>query len=182
MKTVITFLFLLPFLASGQQTAKKPSEAEKEISNAERFSEKSGTLIKREYEDVGTLKKCKIQVATYTDVISGQKTKALRFEYEAYSSLGSDTKIAVLDADEVDGLVKSINYLQTQLMPTTAKNYTEAYYRSRGGFECGCYNNEKGWSAFLKLERFDSKSYVFIKPEDLTELLALLATAKGKLV
>ncbi|GAB3555293.1 hypothetical protein [Spirosoma fluminis] len=181
MKNLLLVLLFLPLCATAQQTAKKSIEAEKELSNAERFSEKSGTLIKREYEDVGTLKKCKIQIATFTDIISGQKTKALRFEYEAYTSLGADTKLALLDADEIDGLIKSINYLQTDLLQSKPANYTEGYYRSRGGFECGCFSGDKGWSAFMKLERFDSKSYVFIKPEDLTELLALLAAAKVKL-
>lgn len=42
---------------------------EKELSNAEKFSAKSGTLIQKVFLPVGTIKKCELQVIEYTDLI-----------------------------------------------------------------------------------------------------------------
>lgn len=59
--------------------------------------------------------------------------------------------------------------------------YTEVYYRSRGGFEGGCFTSKGAWSSYLKLERFDGKSYVWLEAADLTTLYGLLEQAKAKM-
>jgi len=177
-KTILT----LALIVSGFATfAQQPKAKEQETSNAEKFSERSGSLIQREFIDIGDIKKCELKVIHYTDLVSNQKTSALKFEYEYKSSYSSDTKAAVLDADEIDGLVKSIKIIQDKIFPSTPANYTEVSFRSRSGFESGCYSKKDSWSAYMKLERFDSNSYVFMDKEDLTKLLTLLEQAKVKL-
>ena len=154
---------------------------EKDQSNAEVFSAKAGTLMQKEFIEIGTLKKCKIQVLYFTDLISNTKESALKFEYEVASSYSTDTKAAILDPDEVDGLMKSIKLMQEKVIPTTPSNYTEVYYRSRGGFEGGCFTSKGTWSTYLKLEKYDSKSYVWLSVEDLATLYTYLEQAKVKL-
>jgi hypothetical protein len=127
------------------------------------------------------LKKCEIQVAKFADLISGQKSSAVRFEYEYKSSYTSDTKVALLDDDEIEGLMKSIKIIQEKVLPTSAANYTEVNFKSRSGFMAGCFSKKDSWTAFMKLERFDSNSYVFIEKEDLSQLLDLLQQAKLKM-
>jgi len=172
----LAFIVLTSF---SQQPAKK--EQDKEVSNAQKFSERAGTLIKTEFIDIGELKKCKIQVSVYTDVIGNQKSSAVRFELEYRSTYSSDTKLALLDADEIDGLMKSIKIIQDQIFPTTATNYTEVNFKSRSGFQAGCFSKKDSWNAFIKLERFDSNSYVFMDKEDLGKLYTILEQAKTKL-
>lgn len=154
---------------------------EKELSNAEVFSAKSGVLMQKEFVEIGTLKRCKIQVVYFTDLISNTKQSALKFEYEVATTYSTDTKAATLDPDEVDGLMKSIKLMQEKVFPTTPTNYTEVYYRSRGGFEGGCFTSKGTWSTYLKLEKFDGKSYVWLNIEDLTTLYTYLEQAKSKL-
>lgn len=177
-KTILVIVVLLSTInfSFGQTETKA-----KEVSNAEKFTDKSGTLIQKEFSDVGDLKKCKIQIAKFEDLISNQKTSAVRFEYDYVSSYSSDTKLALLDADEIDGLIKSLKLIQEKVLPVSATNYTEVSYRSRSGFEAGCFSKKESWNIYLKLERFDSKSYVFLDKDDLPKLLALLETAKSKL-
>jgi len=166
-------------MAFAQQQAGKTKE--KEVSNAEKFSERAGSLIQKEFVDIASLKKCNIQVAKFTDLISGQNYSAVRFEYEYKSSISSDTKVALLDEDEIDGLIKSIKIIQEKILPTTATNYTEVNFMSRSGFIAGCFSRKEKWTTFMKLEKFDSNSYVFMDKEDLTTLLTLLQQAKAKL-
>ena len=171
-------LFLLVFISAfaSAQTAK-----ESEQSNAEKFSAKSGTLMQKEFVEIGNLKKCKISVVYFTDLISNSKQSALKFEYEVASSYSTDTKSAILDTDEIDGLMKSIKIIQDKVIITTPTNYTEVNYRSRSGFETGCYMSKGSWSSYLKLERFDSKSYVWLAKEDLPTLYSILEQAKLKM-
>ena len=74
--------------------------------------------------------------------------------------------------------MKSIKIIQEKIFPSTPGNYTEVSFRSRSGFDAGCYSKKDGWSAYMKLEKFDSNSYVFMDKEDLIKLLILLEKAK----
>ena len=163
-----------------QISAQAPTK-DKEQSNAEVFSAKAGTLMQKEFVEIGTIKKAKVQVLYYTDLISNTKTNALKFEYDVVSSYSTDTKVAILDVDEIDGLMKSIKLMQDKVMVTVPTNYTEVYYRSRGGFEAGCFTSKGVWSCYLKLEKFDGKSYVWLESTDLTTLYGLLEQAKSKM-
>jgi len=176
-KLLFVLISILMFSVSYGQTDTK----EKELSNAEKFSLKAGTLIQKEFIDVGTINKLKVQVIHYTDLVSNETVSSVRFEYEVASSYSTDTKIASLDADEIDGLIKSIKMMQEKIFAMTPANYTEVTYRSRGGFEAGCYWSNGDWATYLKLEKYDSKSYVFLKKDDFPALLALLEKAKTML-
>ena len=173
-------ILLASAIFSIQIHAQAPAK-EKAQSNAEIFSAKAGTLMQKEIIEIGAVKKSKVQVLYYTDLISNTKTIALRFEVDVVSSYSTDTKVAILDLDEIDGLMKSIKLMQDKVMITIPTNDVEVYYRSRGGFEGGCFTNKGAWSCYLKLEKFDSKSYVWLEAADLTTLYGLLEQAKTKM-
>lgn len=173
---IIAAAFLFSIQIYGQTPVK-----EKEQSNAEAFSAKAGTLMQKEFVEIGTVKKAKVQVLYYTDLISNIKKSALKFEYDVVTSYTTDTKVAILDVDEIDGLMKSIKLMQDNVMVTVPTNYTEVYYRSRGGFEAGCFTSKGAWSCYLKLEKYDGKSYVWLEASDLTTLYGFLEQAKAKM-
>jgi len=155
-------------------------QKEIELSNAEKFSEKSGSLIKKTFLDVGKIRGIEFQVIYFTDLLSESKTSALRIEKEISKSYGTETKVAILDADEIDGLMKSIKLIQNNILQSKPENYTEVSYKSRSGFEAGCYSKAEGWDAFIKIEKYDRDSYVFLKNEDLGSIYSFLELAKTK--
>lgn len=154
---------------------------EQELSNAEKFSAKAGALIQKEYLEIGSINDAEISVIYYTDLISNTKQSALKFEYEKIGKYSNDTKTAVLDADEVDGLLKSIKIIQENIFPSTVTNYTEVSFKSRDGFEAGCFWSKGSWSTYLKLEKYDQDSFIFLGKDDFPALLALVEQAKAKL-
>jgi len=178
MNKKILIFTITTFLLSTQIHAQTPA---KEQSNAEAFSAKAGTLMQKEFIEIGTIKKAKVQILYYTDLISVLKKSALKFEFDVVTNYSTDTKAAVLDIDEIDGLMKSIKLMQEKIMLAVPINYTEVYYRSRGGFEGGCFTSKGAWSCYLKLEKYDSKSYVWLESADLTTLYGLLEQAKAKM-
>lgn len=178
-RTAILTLFLgISVLRICAQQAKTKEQG---VSNAETFSERAGSLIQKEFIDVGSIKKCELKVLRITDLIRNDEAGALRFEYKSQGTYSTDTKIAVLDGDEIDGLIKSIKIIQGKIFPVIPTNYSEVTFRSRGGFEAGCFSKKDGWSTYMKLERLDSNSYVFMEKDDLSKLLTLLEQAKAKL-
>ncbi len=171
-----TTLAILLFFATG--TAILAQTKEQELSNAEKFSAKAGALIKKEFVEVGSVKDAKILVVYFTDLITNTTQSALKFEYEHVGKYSTSTKAAVLDADEVDGLIKSIKIIQEKIFPSTSTNYTEVSFKSRAGFDAGCYWSKGTWSTYLKLEKYDKDSYVFLGKNDFPALLNLLEQAK----
>ncbi|MBL6447970.1 hypothetical protein JMN32_16760 [Fulvivirga sp. 29W222] len=169
MKHLFILIPLLAFKISYGQIENKH-----EVSNAEKFSAKAGTLIQKEFIDVSRINKADVKVVRYTDLVSDESISAVRFEYEVVGSYSADTKVASLDADEIDGLLKSIKMMQQKVLSSTPINYTEVIYKSRGGFEAGCYWNKGTWSTYLKLMQNDGKSYLFLKKDDFPELVTLL--------
>ncbi len=176
-------LIIIVHILHAQTTTAVKAEVEKSQSKAQIFSERYGSLIQTQFIEIGKIKSSTIQVALYTDLITNQKTSAVRFEkeYKASYSSSSDTKIALLDADELDALIKSLSLLKDKIYITTPTDYTEINFRSRSGFSAGCFFNKGKWSPFMKLERFDSNSYVFLDLEDSQPLIDLLTKAKAKL-
>jgi hypothetical protein len=177
-RALFTILWVVVLATVGFSQAQP---ATREQSNIEKFSSKSGTLIQKQFIPLGKLRTVSVELLVITDLVTNAKVAGVRMEYEAYSSLGSDTKIAFLDADEVDGLVKSINLLKSKVLNTTPDSYTEVVFGSRGGFEAGAYFANGKWTTFLKLEKYDSHSSVSMKPEDFDQLLDLLQQAKQRL-
>jgi len=154
-----------------------------ELSNAEQFSTQSGTLIEKQFIDIGNVKSIDVQVLKLIDLVSGKKMSALRLEYKYKGTYSSDTKVASLDTDELDGLIKSLNTIQTTIIPSTRETYTEVTFTSRTGFKAGAFYSvdSNKWRAFLQLEKYDSDSNVFISTEDLTALLVLIKQANSEM-
>ena len=176
----ITSLFiglLMTTLAFSQE------KVEKQTTQAEQFSATAGTLIEKQFVDIGKVKGVTVQVMKFKDLNNGTSKSALRFEYEYKSSYTSDTKIATLDLDEIDGLIKSINNLKTTVFSSTRDVYTEVTFTSRTGFKAGAYYDvdKSKWVTFVKLEKFDSNSQVFLTTEDFATLLTLVEQAKAKM-
>jgi hypothetical protein len=158
-------------------------KVEKQTTQAEQFSATAGTLIEKQFIDIGKVKGITVQVMKFKDLNNGTSQSALRFEYEYKSSYSSDTKVSVLDLDEIDGLIKSITNLNTTVFSSTRNVYTEVTFISRTGFKAGAYYDvdKAKWVTFVKLEKFDSNSQVFLTTEDFATLLTLVEQAKTKM-
>ncbi len=161
-------------MASGLSQETK----EKESTKVGSFSSKSGTLIERQFLDVGKVKGLEVKVIKLKDLISNASLSALRFEYS--TSYSGGTKINQLDGDEVEGLVKSMQKLVNDVFISSVDVYTEITFQSKSGFEAGAYfdTSKKVWKPYLKIEKYDSKSNVFLELEDFSKLLELIKQAQ----
>lgn len=177
MKLFTTLFLIIPLFALSQAT--KQTEADK--SKLEKFEDRSGSIIKKLFLDIGKVAGLKVQVLTIEDLTSNAKESGLRMETTPYSSLGSDTKIAYLDKDEVAGLLQTLTYFKDKVFGTTPETYTEVTYTSRSGFSASIFRDGKDWTVVLRLEKYDSRSKVYLKEKELPEIISLVEQAKAKL-
>lgn len=178
---IIALLAINGFAFAQASPQAKQVAPEKEQSNLEKFSAKSGSLLEKEFEDVGNVGSVKVQILKLTDLVNSSSISGIRFSITHSTRYTTDEKIAFLDADEVDGFIKSINLLKTKVFNSTRANYTEVYYTARSGFQAGAFQSEGKWKTFMKLERYDTNSFVSMTTEDFDSLLTTLQAAKSKL-
>lgn len=148
---------------------------------AEIFSTKSGTIIKKQYEDIGKYNRIKLQVVKFTDMISRVSVKALLFE-EVSGLSNSAAHSVTLDVDEVDGLIKSIKIMNNEVLDVKPKNYTEVTFYSRSGLKAGCFLYRDKWNIYIQLDKRDFQSTVRFKRSGIVQLLELLEIAKKQLI
>ena len=143
----------------------------------------SGTLIERQFIDIGKLKALEVKVLKLKDLNSGLSKSALRFELSTESRYSSDTKISSLDLEEIDDLIKAIRNLQSSVFPTKPDVYTEVTFKSKTGFEAGVYFDtaKEKWISYLQLDKYRRDSMLFLSTEDFTSLLSLVTKAKQKM-
>ncbi|NER14542.1 hypothetical protein GWK08_13895 [Leptobacterium flavescens] len=177
MKKLILLCYLLTInIILGQNESKQ-----NDLSKAELFSSKSGTLIKKVSIDIGKVEGIELKIIQFTDMISGESLSALRFEKRTINKYSSGTKVASLDIDELDGLIKSIIIIRDNVFGSVPKNYTEINFKSRSGFQAGCFFSRNEWGTFLQIKKHDNKSFVLLKRDDFYKLLELLEIAKKQL-
>ncbi|MBE2188821.1 MAG: hypothetical protein IAE98_05080, partial [Candidatus Kapabacteria bacterium] len=137
----------------------------------------------QQFSTVGRFGGITVKVLKLKDLNDNLSISALRFEYDYSSKYSTDTKIATLDNDEVEGLVKSIKNLQSNVFTSTRETYTEVTFTSRNDFQAGAYfsTDKQNWVSYIKLSKYDSNSIVFIQQKDLETLLGIIEIAKLKM-
>jgi len=174
-----TFIAFMPLtlLSQGAKEVKEVSEKSK----IENFSLKTGSLIKKDFLEIGTVKGVEVQIVILSDILANTKLSGIKLMASVYKSYGSSDKSCFLDVDEVEAFVKSGKYLSESLNEK-ADNYIEYQFTSRDGFQAGAYSDKKdSWKYYLKLEKYDSDSYVFMNKDDFQKLIELVNSAKAKL-
>src|SRR5690242_13735528 len=46
----------------------------------------------------------------------------------------------------------------------------------------GCFSKENTWDTFIKIDKYDSNSYVFMEKKDLTTLLEIIDASESKII
>ncbi|MCC7507713.1 MAG: hypothetical protein IT259_20555 [Saprospiraceae bacterium] len=182
MKTTVLLiaLVLAPFLSFAQQQ-------QRDLSRAEEMSAKSGTLIERRFNDLSQVKGINIQILTVIDLVTKDSINALYLSYVKSSTYSTDTKTAILDKDELAGLITSLRIITNEFQSERAA-YTEITFMCGSGFKAGAYFDpspgalqKKKWIGFVRLEQFDSNSQVFLSVDDLKMFLQIVEIANQRM-
>jgi hypothetical protein len=182
MKKII-FLLLICF----QLTAIAQTEPEVQLlkSKIESLLLENGTLLEATTEEIGTLSySIAMKVVRLKNLNTGAKISGLVFESNSISG--------IIDADEMDLLIKSLNTMK-EAANSTRPLQTEIRYRSRTGFEISAvydferkeaYSNtktsERKWMYSLRSAARDSRGSS-LRPSDFMALCGFVEAARSKM-
>jgi len=174
---IIFFGLLLTSLAFSQTID------ERRTTRAEQFGATAGVLIEKYFIDIGKVKGIKIQVMKLKD-IHNRTSKAALYFFRDDEPLYK-TGYAFLDIDEVDGLIKSMNYIMTTVLTSTRNVDTQITFRSRTGFALSVSyftdRTKPEWHILFEVEESNYESWVDFNTEDFASMLKLLVKAKTKM-
>jgi hypothetical protein len=181
MRKLLPLVILIAALDLYGQTTAVPLESPQ--SKIGQFLEQSGTLVQKQITEIGFVRGLRVQAVTATDLFAGNKVVGVRFES---ASLGADAgnrirRAALIDLDELDGLIRSIDILREHVFNTFPDAYADVFYTARDGFSAGAYFSDRQWRTMVKLDKYDSNTSITMRPEDFNQLLELLQQAKSKL-
>lgn len=178
MKKLFVFI-LLAFTTLVSYSQDVPKEPESKSKTVE-FMSKDGTFFSKELFDIKKIKGVNCQVLILTDLVTKKKMGSLRLETSYSSQYSSDTYVGTLDQDELEACIKSLEYLVSEILPSTPETYTEVQYSSRDGVKFGAYSDSKKnkWQAFVYTKSYTSRSAEFFDASNITELIEVMKTAK----
>jgi hypothetical protein len=140
-----------------------------------RFVDSAHTLLRTEQINHGHVMTCYIQLYIASDLATGKVVSGLYLAdtqgHEAY-----------VDADELPLLLAAMNRISKEILGSPPVNRAAVYFRSRGGFEAGCLEDEKSqWQLFIQLNARDAASLIKIKKSDFEVFVQILTDVQGKL-
>jgi hypothetical protein len=152
-------------------------------SKAEIFASKAELLIETQFIQIGFVDLIELRVMKIKDINSGSAMSALRFEYQTTNQIFSQTKLAIVDEDEMDGLISAVKTMITKMFIYEKDAYTEVTFQSRSRFVAGGYytTDKKRWISYVQLDKLDNKSTIVISKDDFSHFLDLLKQAKEKM-
>ena len=163
MKYIILTILLIPVtLPASAQTARDTAR----LSRAVRFADSAQTLIHTELINHGHIVGCTVQIFRVTDMTTGKTLTALHFvdqnNYEAF-----------VDRDELPALQTALTQILTKITETPPAAGSDQLYcfRSRTGFETGCYVNKNAWQLYLRLNYGNNNSKWLLKSLDVEVFL-----------
>lgn len=156
MKKIIGIILAVILVFGGMSAfAETVNDNESEF---ERVLLKKGSLIIKEFIDYGTVEGMDFQSACIIDVETGEKLYALRIEASYWNSkYDYGTTVGVLDADEIDGAIATLEYVKNHIHEL--KDYSEVIYTAASGMQVGAYRSDEGNKVFIKISSDSTKFY-----------------------
>ncbi len=178
MLVIGSLLFASVGIVRGQQTKEPPPPATK----LEEFSAKTGIVVIRGFETIGEVRgmgSVTITAREFRDASNPKlKQTGLTVELKESGRLERES-ISFVDYDEIDSLLRGIDYIsKIERNVTSLKNF-EAEYRTKGDFAITTLNERNGSIGVAVSSGRFSKVSAYLKLSDLPQLRTYIVNAKA---
>lgn len=172
----------IPFLFIACPTRAEDSQRIEPKTRLEAFQAKSGTVVFKAYEElpaVSDMGSVVVNVMEFTDVASSRKQQGILVEVHESGRAAREGR-SFIDSDEIDGLLKGIDYILKVDGKATKLPSWEAIYRTKGDLTIATFNGKSGISAMVTSGNFSGVS-AQLSAKKLEELRARIAAAKARI-
>jgi hypothetical protein len=178
----LSIIFLLLSVTCFAQGAKPTSTPEPQT-KIELFQARTGAVILKNFTTVGSLRgiggTTTVTCREFVDAQTGKKEYGITIDVKESGRLERENR-SYVDYDEIDSLIKGIDYiLKIDNSVTKLKNF-EANYRTKGSLEVSVFNDAEGIETGVTVGNIGSTS-VYFKPDDFQNFRKLIVEAKATL-
>jgi hypothetical protein len=185
MRLVAVVLMILG--SSAYSYGQDQSEQQKApATKLEAFQARTGIVLIRGYTTVGTIRglggTVSVDAREFRDASNPNSPRATGISISVKETGRLEREnTSYVDVEEVDSLVKGIEYIGKIGKDVTKQEMFEADYRTKGDLRIGVFNDSKGAiSAVVSTGRI-GRTTAYIKLQELDELRRLILLAKSKL-
>jgi hypothetical protein len=163
------------------QTA-KPTQTKTKI---ETFEAKTGAVIIRGFTTTGGVVgqlggQVTVEAVEMSDAAAGSKMSGVKINVAKGDSIGTENA-SFVDADEIDSLLKGIDYITKLDASVTKMKSFQADYRTKGDLDIATYSNSNGGIGAAIISGEIGPVQVFLPHDGLVQLRALLVEAQGQI-
>ena len=174
MKKLILLFSILVSYSVGSFA--QSSSDQKSESKVVAFKDRSGSLMKEEIYNVGKFNRVNYDVIIYTDLLNKEKVGSLRVTT-------SDTRYlyyGYLDSDEIDSALKTLNYIQENVLSSTPSVDTKIEYNSRDKVRIGVSANaNKNWTVYIYAHSYDKDTKTSFSADDISKMISAMEQAQS---
>ena len=139
---------LVPLSATSQEPGKQPTQAREPQTKLEQFQAKTGTVIIMAFSKVGGLPaqygaSIAVETREFTDASTGSKQFGITIEVKETGRIERQNT-SFIDLDEIESLLKGIDYIAGVDKRVTKLSDFQADYRTKGDFGVSTYSTSKG--------------------------------------
>lgn len=172
MKQFLIFILLTMFCITtfGQTDTDSKSE-----SKTVAFRDRSGSLMKEQVYNIGKFNRISYDAIIYTDLNENEVMGSLRVTT-------SDTRYlyyGYLDSDEIDAALKTLSYIQDNVLGSTPDTETKIEYNSRDKVRIGVSAGVSGnWTVYVYAHSYDKDTKMTFNSDDLPKMIEAIKKAQ----
>ena len=181
MKKLLIAIFCLLSPISFMNAQESAKEARTKL---EAFQAKTGTVIIRGFSTIGTLRSpyngtVTVESKEFTDAISGRKEYGITIEVKEAGRIERENT-SYIDYDEIDSLVKGIDYIGKIDNTSTKMKEFQADYRTKGDLMISTFSLNKEVMIAISSGTI-GKASTYFKLSSLAEIRDLIINAKAQI-
>jgi hypothetical protein len=186
-KLIVITMFVLGLSACAQQRTLQegPNPRETSKTKLEAFQAKTGTVIVTGFTEVGAIPdsyggSITVESKEFTDGESGKKEYGITIGVKGGGELQREG-VSYIDYDEIESLVKGIDYISGVKPSVTKLHDFQADYRTKGGFKISTFSSKDGQINAAVSSGSIGEVDAFISLTQLDDLRGLIIKAKATL-
>lgn len=173
------FVLITCGIAYSQQPNLPPQEPRTKI---ESFQKQTGTVVIKGYSEVGEVSgsgSVSIDAMVLIDASTGKKLRGILVEVKSSGRFANSSR-SFIDYDEIDQLLKGIDYISKVKKDITRLDNYEAIYKTKGDFSVITFNSGDDLKVAIKCG-YIGPAAAYLSLPQLAEIRALISQTKQKL-